>query len=179
VWRPAPAVAVDTSRARHSLDRPYVVCVGWADPRKDVATALAASARVQEPHDVVLVGRPHPTFAPVALPHAPNVRPLGYVDDGELRALLTGAAALLYPTRYEGFGLPPLEAVACGTRALVSDLPVLHESAGASATYVPPGDVDAWAEALCAALRGDLPVGAPPAWTWDDAARQLIDALAR
>ena len=53
---------------------------------------------------------------------------LPHVNDDELRALMTGAAALLFPSRYEGFGLPPLEAAACGTPAIVSDLPVLRET---------------------------------------------------
>ena len=178
--RPAPAPAVDAVRRKHGLGRGYVLFVGWADPRKDVATAVAASARAAAavPHDLVLVGRAHPAFAAVPAPHGGNVRLLGYVDDAELAALLTGAAALVYPTRYEGFGLPPLEAWTCGTPALVSDLGVLRESTQGHAVYLPVGDVAAWAGAIAAAVRGELVVPAVPAWTWDDAARSLIAALA-
>jgi glycosyltransferase involved in cell wall biosynthesis len=121
--------------------RPYVVLVGWADPRKDLALAVAAhgpSSRPGRPHDLVLVGRPHPTFAPVQVPDLPSVRRAGYLPDGGLQALLTGAAALLYPSRYEGFGLPPLEAWACGTPALVSDVPVLRETTGGQGVLLRP-----------------------------------------
>jgi glycosyltransferase involved in cell wall biosynthesis len=168
---------VEDVRRRHGLVRDYVLFVGWADPRKDVATAVAASARVDLPHDLVIIGRAHPAFAPVAEPHGPTVRRLGFVSDADLVPLLTGAAALLYPTRYEGFGLPPLEAAACGTPALVSDLPVLRESGGESSVFLPVGDVAAWAEAIRAALRGELPAPRRSTWTWDDAARQLVTAL--
>jgi glycosyltransferase involved in cell wall biosynthesis len=179
-FTPAATAAVDDVRRKHGLARDYVLFVGWADPRKDVATAVAASALVRPDlsHDLVLLGRAHPTFAPVQVPRDSGVRMLGFVDDDELVALLTGARALVYPTRYEGFGLPPLEAWACGTPALVSDLPVLRESTQGRATYLPAGDVPAWAEGVRAALRGELPVPTPVAWTWDDAAAQLIDAIA-
>lgn len=177
--RPVDAGTVDAVRRSFGLGRDYLLFVGWADPRKDVATAAAASARVVGalPHDLVLVGRPYPAFAPVAVPDGPNVRPLGFVSDADLAALMAGAAALVYPTRYEGFGLPPLEAWSHGTPALVSDLPVLRESTEGRAVYVPVGDVGAWAEAIRAALRGELTVPDLPRRTWGDAARDLAAAL--
>lgn len=171
--------AVDAVRARYGLDRAYLLHVGWGDPRKDVATAVSAHLRVASrvPHDLVLVGSSHPNLAPVRLPSADTIRRLGYVDDDELRALLTGATAFLFPSRYEGFGLPPLEAMACGTPAIVSDLPVLRESTGGDACFVPPGDVGAWAEALTRGLAGELETRTPVAWTWADAGSALVDAL--
>ena len=101
----------------------------------------------------------------------------GHVTDEELLALLTGAAALLYPSKYEGFGLPPLEAWACGTPALVSDLPVLRESTEDRATFLPLGDPDAWADAVRRALAGEVAVPQMPRWTWQDAGQQLLEAL--
>jgi glycosyltransferase involved in cell wall biosynthesis len=179
-FAPAPPAAVDAARQRLGLHGPYFVMVGWQDPRKDVETALAAHRQVapEVPHTLVLVGGRHPVFAPVPAPAGPDVRVLGYVPDGEIVPLLTGAVALLYPTRYEGFGLPPLEALACGTPAVVSDLPVLRESTTGSARLVPAGDVPAWAAALRDALSGSAAAPAPPAWAWPDAARQLLAALA-
>jgi glycosyltransferase involved in cell wall biosynthesis len=134
------------------------VVVGWADPRKDVATAIAAHQAVvgETLHDLVLLGGRHPTFAPVRLPAAATIRRLGRVSDAELVALLSGAAVLLYPSRYEGYGLPPLEAMACGTPAVVSDIPALRESTAGEARLAPVGDVDAWAQALRAGLAGAL-----------------------
>jgi glycosyltransferase involved in cell wall biosynthesis len=182
-WRfwPAPEEEIAALRARYGLRRPYVVHVGGDDPRKDVVTAIAAHLAVvaDHRHDLVLVGRRHPTFATVTLPYAPTVRSLGYIEDGELQALLTGAVALLFPSHYEGFGLPPLEAMACRTPALVSDLPVLRESTWGLAQFVPPGDVAAWAKALCAVL-GERPIAPElPLWSRADMAAQLVGALGR
>ena len=176
---PADPATVDEVRGRHRLDRPYVLHLGWADPRKDAATLVAAHllAARRCPHDLVLAGATHPTFAPVSIPSAPTIRQLGYVRDGDLPALLTGAAVFAYPSRYEGFGLPPLEAMTCGTPAVVADVPSVREATGGQAVYVPPGDVTAWADALCRALAG-LPPQTPPAWTWRDAGEQLALALA-
>jgi glycosyltransferase involved in cell wall biosynthesis len=176
---PATQDEVASARSRLGLDAPYLLCVGWADPRKDVATAIAAHLRIvgEMPHLLVLVGGPNPNFPPVRIPAAPTVRRTGYLDGSELRALLTGAAALVFPSRYEGFGLPPVEALACGVPALVSDIPVLHESTGDAARFVRPGDVEAWASAMRDALRGEVDCGPPPAWRWSDAAEQLRAAL--
>lgn len=176
---PVAPELVAAAKAHLSLEEPYLLCVGWADPRKDVATALAAHLQIvgETPHRLVLVGRPHPNFGPVHIPESPTVQVIGYLPNDELRALLTGAAALVFPSRYEGFGLPPVEALACGVPALVSDIPVLHESTGDAARFVRPGDVEAWASAMREALRGEVACGPPPAWLWSDAAEQLRAAL--
>ena len=92
-------------------------------------------------------------------------------------AHFSGAAALLYPSRYEGFGLPPVEAMACGTPALVSDLPAVREATAGGAVYLPAGDLAVWADALRSALQGALTPGSPPPWTWEDAGRALADLL--
>lgn len=175
----ADDAAVAEVRARHGLST-YLVMVGWADPRKDVVTAVAAHQRAlrRRPHELVLLGLAHPVFADVRPPRLPSVRTLGYVPDAELAALLTGAAALVYPSRYEGFGRPALEAWRCGTPALVSDLPSIREATLDRATYLTPGDVDAWADAMVEALDRRLAVPEPDPWTWSDAARQLMAALA-
>jgi glycosyltransferase involved in cell wall biosynthesis len=178
-FRPANAQAVEQIRERWGLTGPYALMVGWAHPRKDLATALAAHRTVvaDTPHQLELVGGGHVTWAGVPEPDDPTVIRTGHVTDDELLALLTGAAALLYPSKYEGFGLPPLEAWACGTPALVSDLPVLRESTEERATYLPLGDPAAWAAALRSALAGQVPLPELPRWTWQDAGRQLLDAL--
>ena len=176
---PAAPQAVDAVRVAYRLDRPYALFVGWADPRKNLPLAVAAhrAARAGAPHDLAVVGRPHVTFAPVAVPDDPSVRRLGYVPDDDLRALLTGAAALLYPSRYEGFGLPPLEAWACGTPALVADIPVLRESTGGAGELLPLDDVEAWADGLRRAVSGDLATPPPPRRTWADVGAELAAAL--
>ena len=177
--RPADDATVAATLERLSVRAPYIVFVGWADPRKDVATVVAAHRRAAQslPHRLVLTGLAHRNFAPVMVPDLDTVLRLGYVADADLRALLTGAAALVYPSRYEGFGTPPLEAWACGTPALVSDIPVLRESTDGRAVYLPPGDVDAWADAIVAAVDGEIDPPAPSTRTWSDAAAELVAAL--
>jgi glycosyltransferase involved in cell wall biosynthesis len=179
MFAPAGDAALGAVRVRFGLDRPYALLVGWVDPRKDAATAVAAHQRVVDdvPHDLVLVGQRHPTFAAVDLPAAPGVRRLGHVSDDELVALLTGAAVLLYPSRYEGFGLPPLEALSCGTPAVASDIPALRESTAGLVRLAPPGDVDEWAAALRDGLAGQLSCPSPPSRSLQEVGRQLADAL--
>lgn len=178
-FTPATADAVAKVRAAHKLDRPYALLVGWADPRKDAQTAVAAHRLVvdRHAHDLVLLGSSHPTFAPVDLPPLPSVRRLGHVSDGDLVGLLTGATVLLYPSRYEGFGLPPLEALACGTPAVASDIPALRESTAGRVRLEPPGDVDSWAAALTAGLAGQLSRARPPTRSPQEVGQQLVAAL--
>ena len=179
-FAPATPGAVQAVRDRLGISGPYVLMVGWAQPRKDLATAVAAHRLVlgDVAHRLVLVGESHDTFAAVPVPDDESILRAGHLSDAELVAALTGASALLYPSLYEGFGLPPLEAWACGTPALVSDIPVLRESTGGLGELLPVGDVQAWAEALRNALSGKLAVPSPPTWRWADAGRQLLDVLA-
>lgn len=178
-FTPARDTAVTSTRSRFGLDRPYALVTGWADPRKDAKTAVDAHRRVvgDVAHDLVLVGGTHPTFAPVDIPAASSVRRLGHVSDDELVALLTGAAVLLYPSRYEGFGLPPLEALACGTPAVASDIPALRESTDGLVRLARPADIDEWAAGLRDGLAGQLSCPSPPSRSLQAVGRQLADAL--
>jgi glycosyltransferase involved in cell wall biosynthesis len=178
-FRPASSGEVERLRGALGLHEDYAVMVGWVDPRKDVATAVAAHERTvgDHPHDLVLVGSGHPTFASVAQPRGDRIKFLGHAGDDDLVALLTGAKVLLYPSRYEGFGLPPLEAMACGTPAVVSDIPVLRESTAGAARLVAPGDVAGWAAALLEGLRGTLTRPSPPQRTWRSVGAELAAVL--
>jgi glycosyltransferase involved in cell wall biosynthesis len=130
--------------------------VGALEPRKApdllVDAFLRARARGLEA-ELVVVGEGRLD------PRGPGVRRLGRVDD--LGALYAGALAVVLPSWLEGFGLPPVEGLAAGAPAIVSDLPVFREVLGEGALYVPPGDAEALAEALLSlerdpALRGRL-----------------------
>ena len=100
----------------------------------------------------------------------------GDVDDDELAALYTGAHALVLPSSEEGFGLPAVEALACGTPVVAADGPSLREVLDGRATFVEPGDVDGLVAAAQAARR---PAPAPPSWTWADAAAATWDVYER
>lgn len=170
---------VSEARRRLGLERPYILVVGWTDPRKDVGTVVAAHRKVYREieHDLVMVGQGKEEFGEVEDWQGDGIRKVGYVAEDDMIALLNGAAALAYPSRYEGFGLPPLEAIACGTPALVSDLPVLRESSHGRSHFVEVGDVEGWSVALTKALRGDLVVPEPVEWTSVDVGNRLIEVL--
>lgn len=134
--------------ARLRLPSSYLVFVGTLEPRKDLATLLAAHRLVQDAPPLVLVG-------PSGWGEGVDTRgclTTGYLDDEALRPLVAGAAALVLPSRDEGFGLPVLEALATGTPVVASDLPVLREVAGELATYAAVGEAEAFAEALRSVL---------------------------
>ncbi len=143
--------------AERGLPERYVLAVGNLEPRKNLTDLVAAMAALHaddpDTPPLVLVGPPGwgPVLDASALP-ASAVVLTGFLPDGDLRTAVAGAAVLAYPSRYEGFGLPPLEALACGTPVVVSDIPVLHEVLTGHARYVPVGDVDALAAALAATL---------------------------
>jgi glycosyltransferase involved in cell wall biosynthesis len=112
------------------------------------------------------------------------VRRLGRVED--LGALYAGALALVLPSWLEGFGLPPVEGLAAGTPAIVSDLPVFREVLGDGALYVPPGDAEALADALLSLERDPALRGPPPRrrpgeiapLSWAETARRTRAVLA-
>ncbi|MDX2194676.1 MAG: glycosyltransferase family 1 protein [Gemmatimonadales bacterium] len=140
---------------------PYVLVVGSVRPHKNVNTALRAFGRLKErfgvPHKLLVVGEREGFLTGtslVALPPAlqQEVRFTGFAADALLPALFRRAAAFVQPSLYEGFGLPPLEAMACGTPVVCSDRASLPEVVGDAALLVPALDADAMADALHAVL---------------------------
>jgi glycosyltransferase involved in cell wall biosynthesis len=168
---PAPALytrsdeEVSAVRHRFSLPEQYLVWVGalrTPDPRKRVA----ALVRAQRSMPLVLVG---PT-APWAH-ELQGVKLTGAVSDDELAAIYTGAHALVFPSDDEGFGLPPVEALACGTPVAACDVPALREVLDGRATFSAVDDLDGL---VAAAESAERPAPPPPAWTWDDAAHATL-----
>jgi len=108
---------------------------------------------------LVLIGRPSVGWDEVSAKHAGLLRTVarhvGTVNDDEAASLLAGARAMVYPSRYEGFGMPPLEAMACGTRVIASKAASLPEVCGPHATYVDAGNAEALAAAMTQALATD------------------------
>ncbi|MDQ4070252.1 MAG: glycosyltransferase family 4 protein, partial [Actinomycetota bacterium] len=133
------------------------------EPRKDVPTLVRAFDRMAGANpDLTLVvagargwGVDAVDRAVTVATHGDRIRFLGYLAEQDMPALLRGAAAVAYPSLEEGFGLPVLEALACGAPVVTTSGTVMEEVAGGAALLVPPGDVDALAAALEAALAGD------------------------
>lgn len=156
-FAPAPVEAQRAARAKYGLDRPYFISVGTLEPRKNLVTLIEAYAcLLQTRHDVpdlILAGKPGWLFAPIfarirTLGLESRVRTTGYVHEADLPALYSGAVALVYPSVYEGFGLPPLEAMACGTPVLASNTTSLPEVVGDAGLLITPNDVAAWTHGL-------------------------------
>jgi glycosyltransferase involved in cell wall biosynthesis len=167
---PRPEEEVAAVRRRHRVPEDYLLWVGHLrhpDPHRRVHALVAQPRELP----LVLVG------ATAQWAHElPDVILTGEVDDDELAALYTGAHALVLPSEDEGFGLPAVEALACGTPVVASDGPALREVLEGRATFVEPGDV---AGLVAAAHTAHRPAPAPPTWTWDEAAAATWDCYER
>ena len=133
----------------------YMVYVGTLQPRKNLARLIEAFARAQThpATQLVIAGRAgwlSEPLADIARAHgvAERVHLIGFVPDAELPALLAGARAFVFPSLYEGFGMPVLEAMASGAAVLTSTTSALPEVAGEAACLVDPNDVDAIAAGI-------------------------------
>lgn len=144
-----PLAAGDLFRSIAGQRGTHFLCVGTLGPRKNLATLLEAFRLVQArapERELWLVGR-----ASGPTPNAPGVRYLGEVPDHDLPSLYSAAAAVCYPSLYEGFGLPVLEALQCGATVITSRDPALVETGGDATLAVDAQDPRAWAEAMLAA----------------------------
>jgi glycosyltransferase involved in cell wall biosynthesis len=173
--------------ARSSASQPYALCVGTVERRKDLETAVRALALMPQLR-LVSAGMQTPyandvrrVIAECGL--ADRVELLGYVGEAALFDLFAGAAALLLPSRYEGFGLPALEALAAGVPVVASDIAVFREVLGECALFALPGDAAAFADALVRVItdapgtrelieRGRMRARS---FTWRSVAQRLVD----
>ena len=145
-----PDADPEPARRAHGLERPYVVAVGSRLARKNLAAlGPAARALAAEGIDLVAAGSGRGYMRAEA---DEPVRRIGYVDDEHLPGLYAGARALAMPSLYEGFGLPCLEAMACGTPVVAADRAALPETCGDAALLADPDDGAALAAALMRAV---------------------------
>jgi glycosyltransferase involved in cell wall biosynthesis len=174
-----------------SIDRrpdaaaPFVLAVGTVEERKDLITAVRTLARVPSLR-LVSVG-PHTPYVEkvrreAAMLHvSARVEFRGYVAESTLLELFSQTSALLFPSRYEGFGLPPLQAQAAGVPVVAASGAVIEEVLGEHAWYAPPGDDEAFAAQLLAVMRGGAEVETRVAaararartFTWDAVADRV------
>lgn len=187
------------TRARYGLaERPYIVFVSTIEPRKNLPTLLRAMRRLLDDYSAVsdvtlaVAGEKGWLFEEVFALHKElrleqNVKFLGRVPESDLPALLNGAILHVHPSFYEGFGLTPLEAMACGTPTIVSNVSSLPEVVGDAGILVEPESVEAWADAIYSllddsALRQvlrDKGLRRAATFSWEKAARQHLEVYHR
>jgi glycosyltransferase involved in cell wall biosynthesis len=161
-FRPLPDAEARV-RDRFGIDRPYVLCVGALQPRKNVPLAIEAYARLMgrgTECELVIAGgdrggRLDVLDAILRTRLTGRVHMLGHVEDQEMPALYSAARALVFPSLYEGFGLPALEAMAAGTPVIASNTTGLAEVVGDAGLTVDPRSADAFADALGRVLGDD------------------------
>ncbi|PIP40164.1 MAG: glycosyl transferase [Desulfobacterales bacterium CG23_combo_of_CG06-09_8_20_14_all_51_8] len=178
--------AVDSCKTRFRLPETYILFVGTSDPRKNIKTIIQALAFLPESVKLVCAGwsgwdRPGRAGQNSAAMKN-RVIVTGYVTDFELACLYSGARAFVYPSIYEGFGLPVLEAMACGCPVVCSDRASLPEVAGSAALYCDPDDPAQLAraiqkmmdsESLCTEMRFKSLAQAKN-FSWDQAAQKTL-----
>ncbi len=156
-FRPQSLAEVSAVRTRLGLPSRYLLYVGTVEPRKNLTTLLRAycdlPAELRAICPLILGGawgwksEPERELFESEARHR-GVRYLGYVADEDLPGLYAGAEALFYPSHYEGFGLPPVEMMACGGAAVVSTADAVREIVGTQAPLLDPNDLQGWREAM-------------------------------
>jgi glycosyltransferase involved in cell wall biosynthesis len=187
-FRPMGGEEKAEARARLGLPERFILFVGTIEPRKNLETLLDAWAMMRDRPDLVVVGSWGWSYEAIQAKMArlgPRLHHLDSVDPAELPAIYNLARVLAHPAWYEGFGLPPLEAMACGTPCVVSDRSSLPEVAGDAALVVPADEPDAWRKTL-EQVMGETQLAADlrhrgilraAQFSWDRAARLTWRAI--
>ena len=174
----------------------YVLTVGTLEPRKNLSTIFAAFAglpkTLRQRFPLVVVGMKGWKYDELlggarALADAGELRFLGYLEDSQMPALYAGAAAFCYPSRYEGFGLPALEAMAAGVPVLTSNATSLPEVVGAAGLMVDPDDVGGMRDSLLlllenadlAARMAGLGLERAASFSWERCAQETVNVYQR
>ena len=189
-YRPMPGEAIEPALQRYGVTSPYILYVGSLESRKNLPRLLQAYAKLREwsqQWHLVIVGARKWKYTPIfetvqQLDLQSHVHFTGYVEEEDLPALYNGADLFMFPSLYEGFGLPVLEAMACGTPVVTSNSSSLPEVAGDAALLVDPYDVDAIAGAMQRVLaKPDLAgemrekgLANAAQYTWERTARETI-----
>jgi glycosyltransferase involved in cell wall biosynthesis len=185
LFKPTAESEIRQILARYDVSKPYLLSVATWEPRKGlellIRTFLGMKvAGLVSDHKLILVGErgwKDAAITELVRRNADSVVSLGFVEDQALAGLYRGAEAFVFPSKYEGFGMPVLEARACGTAVIASDLPELREAGGESGIYVEPteeGIRDGILTALTKRPREELNW---QDWSWSKSATILARVL--
>jgi len=191
-FRPLSSQAIGPILAQYQLSKPYILFVGTLEPRKNLETLIVAfnglKAKRGIPHTLVLAGQKGWRYRPLLeaierSPYHSQIKLLDYLPDQELPALMNGADIFVYPSFYEGFGLPVLEAMQCGTPVVTSNVSSLSEVGGDACLYVDPHSVNDLTERIFqvihdAEFRKTLSrkgIERAKLFSWDKCARETIE----
>ncbi|MFH1484828.1 MAG: glycosyltransferase family 1 protein [Chloroflexota bacterium] len=193
--RVTDGTALGQMRAKYGLEQPFILSVGTLEPRKNHGRLIQAHSMLKKrglPHSLIIAGGKGWLYdetlsLPAKLGLAESVRFLGFVPDDELPALISLADAFVYPSIYEGFGLPPLEAMACGTPVVASNTSSLPEVLGDAAVLVDPKNTLSLAEAICRTITDDAlrlemrkrGLSQAARFTWRATAEKILDIYRR
>lgn len=157
IFRPIPLAQTVETRRRHGIEGDFILFVGTIEPRKNLLTLVRALDEILRntslrPQLVIAGGKGwlmDELFSFVERAGiSERVRFIGYTSDDELRALYSSCRISVYPSLYEGFGLPPLEAMACGAPVITSRIPAIQETVGSAAILIDPADVAGLARSI-------------------------------
>jgi glycosyltransferase involved in cell wall biosynthesis len=184
-FRKLPIGKIARALSAMEIRCPYILAVGTWEPRKGLQHLIPAFLSLSKEtalkeHTLVVVGErgwKDGLITNLIEAAGEKVRALGFVDDESLAALYGGTDALIFPSSYEGFGIPILEARACGTRVVASDLPELREAGGDDTIYVPPTE-QGIKLGILRALESDCPKPLPARMCgWSESAAIFANVL--
>ncbi len=183
-----PPVAIQRVAVRYALGHPYFLFIGSLHPRKNLEFLARAFDRAFAAGPGTLLALAgQPVAGAERLDRVAGIRRLGYVPRADLLPLLAGARALVLPSHFEGFGLPGIEAMACGTPVLASRAGALPDTIGDAGVLLAADDLEGWIDAL-RSLRGDDGLRArlsdrgrrrAARFNWDHAAQALLEVFAQ
>lgn len=194
LYKPYPTREIAKVRQKYHLeDRPYLLFIGNIEPRKNLERLIKAMRQLPKEYALIMVGSDgwlnESVFAAIDDANKAGhkvIKPRTYVPDEDVVRLLSGATALALPALYEGFGMPPLEAMASKTPVVVSDIPPLHEVAGDAGMYCDPQSVDS----IAAAMRQVIDMSPPDrqklidkgykralTFTWERSSEAIVKTL--
>lgn len=184
-FKPQDKEMVQAVLSKYRIDGPYLLGLSTWEPRKNFEMLVRTFLKLKKEgllgnHKLVLAGgrgwKDNRLVSLIQGEGGSCILPLGYVPDEDLPPLYGGAEIFVFPSLYEGFGIPVLEALACGTRVVATDVPEIREAGGSEAVYIEPTE-QGLREGILTTIASRRKVTPPSYDTWDKGARELARAI--